>query len=54
MHEVKKMAAKPKRIYDKEKYELKKALRIPVSKKGYSFSDKTKYNRKEKHKTKYE
>jgi hypothetical protein len=45
--------SKSKKIYDKEKHELQKALRIPVSKKGFSYPDKSKYNRKEKHKTKY-
>ena len=39
-----------RRIYDKEKHELQKALRIPVARKGQTFKDKTKYSRKKKHK----
>lgn len=45
---------KSKKVYDKEKHELQKALRIPVSKKGFSFKDKSKYSRKQKHKKIYE
>jgi len=41
---------KKKKIYDKEKHELQKALRIPTAKKGQVFKDKTKYTRKKKHK----
>ena len=41
---------KQKKVYDKEKADLQKALRIPTAKKGFSFKDKTKYDRKEKHK----
>lgn len=42
--------AKPKRIFDKEKHDLQKALRIPTARKGHTFKDKTKYNRRTKHK----
>ena len=42
--------AKQKIIFDKEKSEQKKALRIPMPKKPQVFKDKTKYNRKRKHK----
>jgi hypothetical protein len=45
--------AKQKRVYDKEKHELQKALRIPVAKKGQVFKDKSKYNRRKKHKKGY-
>jgi hypothetical protein len=45
--------AKEKRIYDKEKHELQKALRIPTAKRGQVFRDKTKYTRKVKHKRGY-
>ena len=41
---------KKKKVYDKEKHELKKALRIPTAKPGIVMPDKTKYSRKEKHK----
>jgi hypothetical protein len=42
--------AKAKKVYNKEKSDLQKALRIPIAKKGFLLPDKTKYNRKEKHK----
>ena len=42
--------AKEKRIYDKEKHDLQKALRIPVARRGQVFKDRTKYTRKKKHK----
>lgn len=45
---------KQKKIYDKEKAELQKALRIPTAKKGFSFKNKKAYSRKLKHKLKYE
>lgn len=45
---------KQKKVYDQEKSDLQKALRIPNAKKGFTFKDKTKYNRKEKHKKVYE
>lgn len=45
--------SKEKKVYDKELSDLKKALRIPIARKGFSFKDKTKYNRNEKHKTRY-
>lgn len=44
---------KMKMVFDKEKSDQKKALRIPNAPKGQVFKDKKKYNRKEKHKTKY-
>ena len=46
--------AKQKKVYDKEKAELQKALRIPTAKRGFTFKDKKKYSRKLKHKLKYE
>jgi hypothetical protein len=45
---------KQKIIYDKNKSEQKKALRIPFPKPGEDFKDKKKYSRKEKHKQRYE
>lgn len=45
---------KQKIIFDKEKSEQKKALRIPFPRPGEDFPDKKKYNRKEKHKNSYE
>ena len=42
--------AKAKEIYDKKKSEQKKAFRIPYAPPVEEFKDKTKYNRKEKHK----
>jgi hypothetical protein len=45
---------KSKKVYNKEKHDLQKALRIPVAKKGFSFKDNSKYSRKEKHKKVYE
>ena len=45
---------KQKKVYDKEKAELQKALRIPTAKRGFTFKDKKKYSRKLKHKLKYE
>jgi len=45
---------KPKKIYDKEKAELQKALRIPTAKRGFDFKDKKRYSRKLKYKLKYE
>lgn len=41
---------KQKVVFDKEKSDQKKALRIPLAPKGQSFKDKKKYDRKEKHK----
>lgn len=38
---------------DNDIMQQKKAMRIPTAKGGQSFKDKKKYNRKEKHKTKY-
>ena len=37
-------------IIDKKKSDQKKALRIPMPKKGEDFKDKSKYSRKHKHK----
>lgn len=45
---------KAKKVYDKEKAELQKALRIPTAKRGFTFKDKKSYSRKLKHKLKYE
>ncbi len=45
---------KQKKVYDKEKHDLHKILRIPNAPKGFSFKDKSKYNRKTKHKKVYE
>jgi len=42
--------AKQKQIINPEKARQKKALRIPVPKKSFTFKDKTVYNRKKKHK----
>ena len=42
--------AKQTRIFDKEKHDLQKALRIPTTRKGQTFKDKTRYSRKVKHK----
>lgn len=42
--------AKQKRIFDKEKHNLQKALRIPTARKSYTLKDKTRYSRKTKHK----
>lgn len=44
---------KQNEVYDKEKHDLQKALRIPIAKKGFLLPDKTKYNRKEKYKKDY-
>jgi hypothetical protein len=41
---------KQKRVFDKEKSDQKKALRIPIPPKGQDFKDKKRYTRKEKHK----
>lgn len=41
---------KQKKIYDKEKHELHSILHIPTAPKTIWFKDKSKYNRKEKHK----
>lgn len=38
---------------DKDIMAQKKAIRIPTTGAGQTFKDKKKYNRKEKHKTKY-
>lgn len=45
---------KQKKVYDKEKADLQKALRIPTAKRGFDFKDKKSYSRKLKHKLKYE
>ena len=42
--------SKQKIIIDPEKSNQKKALRIPMPKKGEDFKDKSKYSRREKHK----
>lgn len=42
---------KQKQVKNKKFSDQKKALRIPVAPKGFSFKDKSKYSRKEKHKT---
>ena len=42
--------AKQKQIINPEKSKQKKALRIPMPKKSFTFKDKTVYNRKKKHK----
>lgn len=42
--------AKQKIIYNPEKANQKKALRIPMPKKGEDFKDKKRYTRKKKHK----
>ena len=44
---------KQKMVFDKEKSDQKKALRIPLARKGETFKDKKKYNRKEKFKKNY-
>jgi len=41
---------KQKIIYDKEKSDQKKAIRIPFPRPVETFKDKTKYTRKKKHK----
>ena len=46
--------AKQKQIINPEKSDQKKALRIPMPKKGFTYPDKTKYNRRKKHKGKDE
>jgi hypothetical protein len=45
--------AKQKKIYNKEKSDQQKALRIPTAKKGVVFKDKSKYSRKKKYKECY-
>lgn len=42
--------SKKKEVFDKDKSDQKKAIRIPTSKKGFDFKDKKKYTRKKKHK----
>ena len=44
---------KKKTVVDKGKSDQKKALRIPTAPKSFTFKDKKKYNRKEKHKSQY-
>ena len=41
---------KQKIIYDEEKSEQKRAIRIPIARAGETFKDKKKYTRKKKHK----
>ncbi len=41
---------KKKIIYDKEKSDFYGSVRIGLGRKGQVFTDKTKYNRKKKHK----
>ena len=41
---------KQKQVKNKKFSDQKKALRIPTAPKGFSFKDKSKYSRKEKHK----
>ncbi len=45
---------KKKEVFDKEKSDLYGSARIELGKKGFDFKDKSKYDRKKKHKKTFE
>ena len=45
---------KKKEVFDKEKSDLYSKARIGLGKKGFAFKDKTKYDRKKKHRKTFE